>query len=209
MPLYNVESIIIRSRNAGEADKIITVFSRNYGKISVIAKGAKRPTSKFGGRLEVFTYNQMLLATAKTFDILSQCETIESFFKIREDKDKLNAGAYILRLIDASTEERQRNDQLFDLLLESLHYLEKGKDMNRLMRAFEVKFCLVEGFLPTDEILEKKYIRLPLVIDRLRGNYEEGNRELNEKDLAVSGKILKELISDHIGKDVRRFRSVL
>jgi DNA repair protein RecO (recombination protein O) len=206
MPLYSAEAINLRSRNFGEADKVITLFAKKYGKIQAIAKGARRPTSKFGGRLEIFTYNQLLLATAKNLDIISQCETIESFFRLRDDNDKLNAGFYIVKLIDIMTEDRQRNDELFSLLLDSLFALQGGAKTDILVRAFEVKLCEVEGFLPSDEMLELKYKRLPYIAGKLKASFEADAGDLTAKDLEVTGKIFRELISDHTGFDIRKFR---
>jgi DNA repair protein RecO (recombination protein O) len=209
MALYNTESINIRSRNTGEADKIITLFSKRYGKIQAIAKGARRPTSKFGGRLELFSYNHIQLATARTLDIISQCETIESFYKLREDKEKLNAGFYMVKLIDIITEDRQRNDELFALLLEALYSLQATSDAAKLSRAFEIKLCDIEGFLPSDEMLERKYKRLPWIVSELKGDMNELPKGLTEKDLDVSGRVFREIISEHTGRDIRKVKAML
>ncbi len=206
MALYNVEAINIRSNNAGEADKIITLFAKGQGKIRAIAKGARRPTSKFGGRLEIFSYNHLQLAAARNLDIISQCETIESFYKLREDKEKLNAGFYIVKLIDIITEDRQRNDELFELLLEALYALLLPVDTNVLLRAFEVKLSKIEGFLPSDPMLERKYKRLPLIVGELIGDLDRPPKDLTEKDLEISGRVFREIISDHTGKDIRKVR---
>jgi len=209
MPLYNIEALNIKTRNTGEADKIITLFSRTHGKIQAIAKGARRTSSKFGGRLEIFSYNQLMLATAKTFDIISQCETIESFYKLREDKDRLNSGVYMLKLVDLATEDRQRNTELFCLLLDALYALQIANAPTLLSRAFEIKLCEIEGFLPSDDMLEKKYKKLPSIIHALRGEFKDIKPDFSDKDLEISGKIFKELISDHVGRDIRRYKEVI
>jgi DNA repair protein RecO (recombination protein O) len=209
MALYNVESINIRSRNTGEADKIITLFSKHYGKIHAIAKGGRRPTSKFGGRLELFSYNHMQLATARTLDIISQCEMIESFYKLRENREKLNAGFYMVKLIDIITEDRQKNDELFELLLGALYALGSSTDANVLCRAFEVKLCDIEGFMPSEAMLERKFKKLPLIVGRLLGDFESIPNDLTERDLEISGRVFRELISEHTGKDIRKVRAAI
>jgi DNA repair protein RecO (recombination protein O) len=203
MPLYNIEAINLRSRNTGEADKIITLFSKGHGKISAIAKGARRPTSKFGGRLEIFSYNQLCLATAKSLDIISQCESIESFYKLREKKDTLNSGFYLVKLVDIITEDRQQNDALFELLLEALNALNEGMDPKILSRAFEARVCDVEGLLPSDAMLERTYSRLPFVVKALRGKFNKAINGITDKDFDVSGKVFRMILSDHAGKDVK------
>jgi len=209
MALYNIEAINIRSRSAGEADKIITLFSKGHGKIQAIAKGAKRPTSKFGGRLEVFSYNHLQLATARNLDIISQCETIENFYKLRESREKLNAGFYMVKLIDIITEDRQRNDELFDLLLSALYALQSHMDENLLCRAFEVKLCKVEGFMPSEPMLERKYKKLPLIVSKLLEDFDDKIGDLTAKELEISGRVFRELISDHTGKDIRKVKMAI
>jgi DNA repair protein RecO (recombination protein O) len=209
MALYNIEAINIKSKNAGEADKIITLFSKGRGKIRAVAKGGRRPTSKFGGRLEIFSHNYFQLAAARNLDIISQCETIESFYKLRENREKLNAGFYIVKLIDIITEDRQRNDELFDLLLNALHALQASVDANMLSRAFEVKLCEIEGFLPSDPMLERKYIKLPLIAAKLNGGFDRLPEDLTAKDLEISGRVFREIISDHTGKDIRKAKAFI
>jgi DNA repair protein RecO (recombination protein O) len=209
MSLYNIEAINIRSRNTGEADKIITLFSKRLGKIQAIAKGARRPTSKFGGRLELLSYNHIQLATARTLDIMSQCETIESFYKLREHKETLNAGFYMVKLIDIITEDRQRNDELFELLLDALYALQAKSDAVVLSRAFEIKLCDLEGFLPTDEMLERKYKILPWIVSKLKCDLGGLPKDLTEKDLEVSGRVFREIISEHTGRDIRKVRTTI
>lgn len=209
MPLYNIEAINIRSRNTGEADKIITLFAKGHGKIQAIAKGARRPTSKFGGRLEIFSHNQLLLATAKSLDIISQCETMDSFYRLREDKEKLNAGFYIVKLVDIITEERQRNDELFGLLLDALRSLDSSADVHMVPRIFEVMLCELEGFLPSDAMLERTYKRLPFVVGKLRVGFGGLVDGLSQKDINISERVFKELISDHTGRDIRRLKEAI
>lgn len=208
MPLYSVEAINLRSRNFGEADKVITLFSKEKGKIQAIAKGSRRPTSKFGGRLEVFCHGQYLLATGRSLDIISQCETIDSFRRIREDKDKLNAGFYMVRLVDIITEERQVNAGLFELLLASLNALESGLNLGSLPRIFEVKLCDIEGFLPSEDMLQRKYSRLPATVAALKRGLDGEISGIGEKDSGVVKKVFQEIISDHTGIDIRKMKVI-
>ena len=204
MPLYKTDAINLKVSSIGEADKLITLFSREYGKIRAVAKGAKRPASKFGGRLEVFTYNNLLLSTGKSLDIISQCETIESFYKLRESSDRLKIGVYFIRLVDLTTEDRQCNEGLFRLLMDSLFLLKDAKNLEQLARYFEVKLLDVEGLFPD--------------LEKMRGGQElkRGILDLREKSVSVElapsiikdiGKIFGRLISEHIGRDVNKIIS--
>lgn len=146
--LFKVDAINLKTSKIGEADKIVVLFSVSRGKIHAIAKGARKPKSKFGGRLEILAYNHIMLAKGKELDVISQVETIENFYKVRTDPEKLSAGIYFVRLVDASTEIRQKNEALFELLLDSLRLLEGTVDIPTLKKMFEVGITDVEGFFP-------------------------------------------------------------
>lgn len=133
------------SRPFDETGKLVTLFTKDYGKIRVIAKGAKRPTSKFGGRLEVFNLLEIAVAEGRNLDILSQAETLEWFYPLREDLEKLAAGFYFIRIINKATADHQKNYNLFKLLFWSLDKLKKGEAPARVIKYFEVNFLKVEG----------------------------------------------------------------
>ena len=146
--LFKVDSIVLKTSKVGEADKIVVFFTPSRGKIHAIAKGARKPKSKFGGRLEPFSYNNVMLAKGKQLDVLSQIETIETFYDLRVDQEKLLTGIYFVRLVDASTEVGQKNEALFDLLLFSLKFLLESNKPEVARKMFEVGLINVEGFFP-------------------------------------------------------------
>jgi len=145
MALYKTKGIVLGSRPFDETGKLVTFFTNDYGKIRVIAKGAKRPTSKFGGRIETFSLLELLIAGGRNLDILSQCETIESFQKLRESEDTIRMGLYFIRVIDAATVEGQKNANLFKLLAYSLKKMKEGMGLEKVEKFFEVNFLKVEG----------------------------------------------------------------
>jgi len=148
MPLCKIKGINLKSVKVGEADKIITIFSGEEGRISAIGKGARRPGSKFGGRLEPFAYNDYLLADGKSLYIISQVETIDNFRKLREDQGMLSAAFFVTRLLNLSTEEGQKNPALFDLTIEVFKLIKNGCDPQTSKLIFEILLMDVEGFFP-------------------------------------------------------------
>jgi DNA repair protein RecO (recombination protein O) len=148
MPLCKFKGINLKSIKVGEADKIITIFSREEGKISAIGKGARRPGSKFGARLEPFAYNDYLLAEGKSLYIISQVETIDNFHKLREDQGMLEASFFLSKLLNFSTEDGQKNAALFDLTLEVLKLIKNGCDPITSKLIYEILLMDVEGFFP-------------------------------------------------------------
>ncbi|MFH0886953.1 MAG: DNA repair protein RecO [bacterium] len=151
MPLYKVTAINLNSRNFGEADKVLTLFTYEKGKIQAIAKGARRVKSKFGARLEIFSHNRYLLASGRTFEIISQAETIESFRGLREKEDSIKLGSYMLWLIHQFAADHHASEDLFRFLLHNLRMLDQGADPAILLRTFEIGLIKHEGFSPVLE----------------------------------------------------------
>lgn len=85
---YKTEGIILKRINLGEADKIITLYSRHYGKIRCIAKGIRNITSRKGGNLELFNRVAIFLAKGKNLDIITEVQLLDSFSGFRQDLKK-------------------------------------------------------------------------------------------------------------------------
>lgn len=145
MSVYKTKAISIKTSPFAEADKMVTLFSREQGKIRVVARGARRVPSRLGGRVETFTYADFLIARGRSLDIISQCEVLETFQSLRDDPGALRAGLYLLRLVDAGTVEGQKHPELFDLLLRALLKLKEKAEPRRIMLAFEKAFVKLEG----------------------------------------------------------------
>lgn len=148
MALYKTEAINIKSFNLGEADKLITLFTKERGKVRAVAKGARRIRSRFGGRLELLVQHQALLVEGKELDQLSQAEIINSFYKLRENMDTLVTGCYFAWIIDKATEEKQINEPLYQLLKASLEDLLNGQDFVKVRQGFQREFLEIEGIMP-------------------------------------------------------------
>jgi DNA repair protein RecO (recombination protein O) len=145
MASYKTRAISLKTAPFAEADKLVTLFTREHGKIKAIAKGARRVPSRLGGRVETFTYSDCFIAKGRSLDIISQCQVIETFQQVREGPETLPAGFYMLKLVDAGTSEGQHYPELFDLLLNYLLRLKKGESPRRLAKGFEKEFVILEG----------------------------------------------------------------
>ncbi len=148
MSLYNLEAVVIRSRNLGEADRLVTLYSRQHGKVRAVARGARRPRNRLRAGVELFTHGDYLLFANKGLDNISQCEIVESFRQIREDLVKAAAGAYVLELLDVLTEEGEPKGDLFPYLLAVLQALSMGEDLELVLRAVEVGLLARLGYGP-------------------------------------------------------------
>jgi len=124
---------------------MVTLFTRDHGKIRAIAKGARRVPSRFGGRVETFTYADYFIAKGRSLDIVSQCQVLESFQRLREDSERLYSGLYMIKLVNSGTADGQRYPELFDLLLAALLGLKNGAKARKAAKAFEKEFVMLEG----------------------------------------------------------------
>lgn len=155
MPGFKTEGVILKRRNFGEADRILTVFSLHRGKISVMAKGVRRITSRRAGNVELLNRVQMFLYPGKQFLILTEAESLDTFQKLKEDLTLSTYAYHLIELIDKLTAENQENRNLYIELVEVLKRLERNP-RQILVRAFEAKILSNLGFVGFKEELIKK-----------------------------------------------------
>jgi DNA repair protein RecO (recombination protein O) len=123
MALYKADAIILRTRAWGEADRIVTLLTPERGKITAIAKGARRPRNRLTAGMQLFSYGELLLSTGASLDSINQCEIKESFRDLRDDLDKMAYGAYITELVDELVPEHEPDEGMFALVLALLQLL--------------------------------------------------------------------------------------
>ncbi len=153
MPLYNTDAIVLKSIALGEADKIVTFFSRRYGKIQGVAKGSRRVKSRFGASLESLTYINLIYFGKENTNLykVNSCDIVESFRKCRDDFDKLKRGLFICDLVNSTVRELDVNLKIFDLFLNTLRIIERTEDtekLDMLIDIFGLRLLSDAGFAP-------------------------------------------------------------
>ena len=150
MANYKANALVLRRIPLGETDKIVTVYTREYGKLSAVAKGSRKTTSRLAGATEPLMYLRALLAEGMNLDILTQCEIRESFPQIRGDFGLYLRATYACELLDKSTVERNAHGapEAFDLLLSTLYILQRAVDPDAVIHAFELQWMAQEGYEP-------------------------------------------------------------
>ncbi|MDP3014285.1 MAG: DNA repair protein RecO [Candidatus Subteraquimicrobiales bacterium] len=150
MAIYKTKGIVLKTHKLGEADKIITILSDSRGKIRAVAKGLRKTVSRFGGRLEPFTYVNLVLYEGRNLDTINQVDIIESFKEIRDDLDKVTYGSAMLDLADKLVLEGERDNTLFFLLIKALKaLLEREKNEWLILLAFNLQSMAVSGYAPS------------------------------------------------------------
>lgn len=145
---YQTQCIIIKQTKLGEVDKIVTLYSPEFGKLKAVAKGACRPGSKLGGNVEPLTYSLVMLARGRNLDIITESQIIDSFLVLKSDLWRMACGLYILELIDSFTVENSENHPLFDFLRATLHWLCQADNSETVLRYFELRLLHYLGYRP-------------------------------------------------------------
>src|SRR5881394_4309550 len=150
MPPYKEQGIVLRSVKLGEADKIVSILTQGSGKVRGVAKGIRKTTSRFGGRLEPFTHvNLMLYRGRGALDTITQVEIIAPHRNIRDDLRLFAAGETMLEAVDKVAEEHERNVRLALLLLSGLRALDaRPADPAAVAESFTLKLLSLSGFHP-------------------------------------------------------------
>jgi len=146
--LTQVTALVLRSREYGEGNRLITLFSREEGKLLAVARGVKKPRAKLAGALQHFALLEVQLAAGRRFDVITQARVLDAFYGLRADYDAFAYANYFAELFDAALEERQRQPILFDLLGDVLHRLVDGCDAELLARYVEINLVAMLGYLP-------------------------------------------------------------
>lgn len=146
--LYRTDAIILRRADFGEADRLLTIFSQEYGKLRLLAKGVRKTTSRKAGHVELFMLTNMLVAQGRTWDIISQAEIVEAYRHLREDLDKTGHAYYLAELTDRFTEEHDPNAPLFQLLALTLAHIDHTDDAFVVLRYFELHLLGLTGYQP-------------------------------------------------------------
>jgi len=146
--LYRVIAIVLKRRDQGEADRLLTVLTRDRGKVTLLAKGVRRPASRKAGHIEPFTQVDLLIAKGKSLDLVTQAETVEAHRALREDLWRSTWAYYVAELADAFTVDEDPQALLFELVAETLDRLNRGDDPALAVRYYEVHLLGLVGYQP-------------------------------------------------------------
>lgn len=149
MGFIKTQGVVIKEVNTGEADKIITIFSKGQGKISGFAKNARRTKNRIAAGTQLLCYSDFVLFKGKDMHNISSCDVIESFYEIREDVFKLTYSAHMIELINDVVQENQPATKVLQLFLNSMHFLSKTEKSSELIiRIFELRLLAILGYSP-------------------------------------------------------------
>jgi DNA repair protein RecO (recombination protein O) len=145
---YVTEAVVIRKIKLAEADRILTIYTPEYGKIEVVAKGVRKPKSKMAGHLELLTYSQINLARGRNMDTVIGAQTVDAFLNLKNDLVLTSSGLYAAELINQFTVAHIASQSLFQLFLETMRRLARADNPELTLRYFELHLLDSAGYRP-------------------------------------------------------------
>lgn len=148
MATYKAEGVVLRTRKLGESDQICVIFSREEGKLSAVAKGARKAQSRLLAVAQVFTHGYYLLYRGRSLDTMTQGSVLRSFRPLRSDMERMAYASYACELVDVAVADRQPNDALFEALLSALTLFAEGDRPVSALHWFELRLLDALGYRP-------------------------------------------------------------
>ena len=176
---YSSEGIVLARRSYSEADRILVVYSKNYGKISFMAKGVRKPKSRKRGSLEVFSHIKFSAARGRNLDIIEEAEIIDSFQTIRKSLKKVAVAYYLMEVVGRVTREDEKNEKFFILILKYLQNLKTTKSLRKLREEFIFQTLVLLGFWPKGRRMDNPDKILENVVEREINSIRVGKKLLS------------------------------
>lgn len=173
---FNDEGIILARRNYSEADRILVVFSKNHGRISVLAKGIRKMGSRKRGHLEIFNHIKFQAVKGRGLDLITEAEIIENFSSIRESLRKVSLAYYFMEVVGRTTHGEEPHRELFDFILDYLNKLKTETKLKKLRLDFIVELLITLGFWPRSQTLINPEGKLEEVIERKLNSERVGKK---------------------------------
>ena len=148
--VYRSQALVLKSAPMGEAGLLVTLYTREAGKLKAVVRGARRPTSKMVGHLEPLNMVEMSLARSRPggIDTITQIQILDSFASLKSDLDALSRGIYLAELVDGFGAEGSPNQELYSLLVDTLRFLNDSPGTDSTLRYFELHLLRCSGFMP-------------------------------------------------------------
>lgn len=146
---FRVEAVVLRHHDYGEADRLLTLYTRQLGKTRVLAKGARKIASRKAGHIEPFTQVKLQLARGRDMLLVTQADTVDAYLPLREDLILTSQASYVLELLDRFTYvDDTENPSTFRLLTDTLARLASNDDPWLVIRYYEMRLLDYLGFRP-------------------------------------------------------------
>ncbi len=146
--MTKTEAIILRTVDLGEVDRFLTIYTKEFGKIQVVARGVKKIESKLRYHLEPFSYNHLILIQGKNFRIVKDAVLINQFLPMREDLERIKIVYKIIDLVDELIVGEERDEDIWNLFLKVFEELNVGGSASHIVQNFQDNLLRLLGYDP-------------------------------------------------------------
>jgi DNA repair protein RecO (recombination protein O) len=176
---YSSEAIVLARRSYSEADRIIVVFSKKFGKLSLLAKGVRKLESRKRGSLEVFSQMRFAAARGKNLDLIIETEIVNSFPAMRKNLKKVAVAYYLMEVVGRITKEEERNVKFYSHILKNVRKLAKATSLRQLRKDFVYDSLVLLGYWPKGKPMDNPDAILEEVIEREISSVRVGKKLLS------------------------------
>ncbi|MFC1508608.1 DNA repair protein RecO [Candidatus Omnitrophota bacterium] len=209
MAIQTEDAVLLRKKDFRETSFILSFFTRNFGKVHGILKGARGSRARSTVNPLFFSLNQIVYYEKKKSDffIISQCETQEIFLNILSDWERTSVAYYILELADVFTEPGLSSEEIFVALLNSFRFLNDNKEPSSIARLFEIKLLMSLGLWPGRETFELTKPAASSLLCFENASWEVSSKIKLARDVTDEiKKITTEIIGDNLDRPLKTVR---
>jgi len=199
MAIQKTEAILLKKKDFRETSFILTFFTKDFGKVDGIIKGARGYRPRGDINPIFFSLDQIVFYEKKKggISIISQCETEEVFLNILKEWGRAASSYYMLELVDVFTEPGGKSEEVFEILFNSFKSLDNGKETENITRLFEIKLLMAFGFWPGAEYFKLTKGAMSSVMHLEKESWKIASnmkltKEVNAEIKAITGKIIEE-----------------
>ena len=187
--MENLNSIVIKKSVYGEADYLVTLYTKEIGKVKGIARQAKKSKKRFGGRLEPFNLLKLdITLNENKFNLINDISLIKPYPSISNSLETFAIGSFVLEHVDLFTYENERSDELFDATINMFDQIEKNENIIPALLNYQLTLLRVNGIMPNFHEFNTKEVQL----DITNGNvYDPSENKEGKKFLKFHLDIIK------------------
>ncbi len=162
--MYKTQGIIIKNINSGETDRLLTVYTKDFGKLLLKAKAIRKKQAKLKGHLELFSYVHLMAIPTKSWPLITGAELIRGFLFLHRSLPALAASYYLAEIIDRLMIGPERDERIWNTILLAFCQLnKKEEDVRKIIKDFEIRIIEALGYGQQD--------KTALFIESLLGNH--------------------------------------
>lgn len=161
---FTDEAVILRKEDFGEADRILTAYTKDHGKIKILAKGVRRPTSRKGGNLDLLNHVKVQLHRGRSMHIATEASSINSFSLLKRDVKSISKAYYLCEIVDRLCPEEENMPFVFELLISTLSQFQNNS--TKKIWEFEYRLLRHLGFITEGNARRKLRFVIEEIIER-------------------------------------------